>query len=143
MIGGSASQSSRAPGSSADLISRHPRWVAVGTPVAQGPPHRSQRAALPHWALTLGTNVKALFRPGMLNACVWEPSGNKATHPAPVHASSLAAPAEPASPVSRDLGTKRRDRIAVAGDGIVLSVPPDDAAEPSTLFGDRIMPASP
>src|SRR5437867_1680167 len=42
--------------------------VAVGTPVARRPPHRSRRAALPHRALTLGPGVKALFRPGMQNA---------------------------------------------------------------------------
>src|SRR5690606_15164674 len=28
--------------------------IAVGTSVAGGPPHRSQRAGLPHWAPTLG-----------------------------------------------------------------------------------------
>ena len=28
--------------------------VAVGTALAGGPPHRSQRAGLPHWAPTLG-----------------------------------------------------------------------------------------
>ena len=29
-------------------------WVAVGTPVARHPPHRSVREGLPHTALTLG-----------------------------------------------------------------------------------------
>jgi hypothetical protein len=34
----------------------HPEqtWVAVGTALAGGPPRRSQRAGLPHWAPTLG-----------------------------------------------------------------------------------------
>ena len=32
---------------------------AVGTPVARGPPHRSQRAELPHWAPTLGRRQTA------------------------------------------------------------------------------------
>ena len=31
-----------------------PAHVAVGTALAGGPPHRSQRAELPHWAPTLG-----------------------------------------------------------------------------------------
>jgi len=35
------------------------RWVAVGTPVAQRPPHRSVRAVLPHTALASGDNAKA------------------------------------------------------------------------------------
>ncbi len=33
---------------------------AVGTPVARGPPHRSQRAELPHWAPTLGRRQTAM-----------------------------------------------------------------------------------
>jgi hypothetical protein len=32
--------------------------VAVGTAIARRPPHRSQRAALPHWAPTLGHDAK-------------------------------------------------------------------------------------
>ena len=33
-----------------------PNWtrIAVGTEIAPRPPHRSQRAELPHWAPTLG-----------------------------------------------------------------------------------------
>jgi hypothetical protein len=31
--------------------------VGVGIVVAHNPLHRSQRAELPHWALTLGPNV--------------------------------------------------------------------------------------
>ena len=34
--------------------------VAVGTPVAEGPPHGSQRAQLAHWALASGRDDKAL-----------------------------------------------------------------------------------
>jgi len=40
--------------------------VAVGTAVPVGssrPPHRSQRAALPHWALTSESSIKPLLRP--------------------------------------------------------------------------------
>jgi hypothetical protein len=49
-----------------------PMWmlllrVAVGTPVARRPPHRSQRALLTHWAPASGANVEAHSRPGMLN----------------------------------------------------------------------------
>lgn len=36
--------------------------VAVGIPVAQYPPHRSQRALLTHWAPPSSTNVKAVTR---------------------------------------------------------------------------------
>jgi hypothetical protein len=48
---------------------RHsPSAVAVGTPVARGPPHRTRRAELPHRAPTSGRGVKAVGRPGMLDA---------------------------------------------------------------------------
>jgi hypothetical protein len=36
-------------------------FVAVGIPVARHPPHRSQRAAFPHWAPASGRNVQALL----------------------------------------------------------------------------------
>jgi hypothetical protein len=43
--------------------------VAVGIPVTRDPPHRSQRAELPHWAPTSDHGVIPLFRPGMQNLC--------------------------------------------------------------------------
>ena len=41
--------------------------VAVGTAVADRPPHRSQRAGLPHWAPALGAGGESLLGPGMQN----------------------------------------------------------------------------
>jgi hypothetical protein len=35
------------------------RTIAVGMPVARHPPHRSQRAELPHWAPTSGNDAQA------------------------------------------------------------------------------------
>ena len=45
----------------------HPpsRSVAVGTAVAGRPPHRSQRAELPHWAPALGDGGESLLGPGV------------------------------------------------------------------------------
>src|SRR5262245_20969394 len=59
-----------APPSVAESVPR----VATATPRGRGrdglspvgssrPPHRSQRAALPHWALTSGSSIKTLLRP--------------------------------------------------------------------------------
>jgi transketolase len=45
--------------------------VAVGTALTGGPPHRSQRAGLPHWAPTSGVGVKAHTGPGMRDADGW------------------------------------------------------------------------
>jgi hypothetical protein len=51
-------------------VLQRPLWQsragsAVGTPVARGPPRRSQRAALPHWAPALGHDAQALIRVGV------------------------------------------------------------------------------
>ena len=43
----------------------HPESVAVGTAVAGRPPHRSQRAELPHWAPALGDGGESLLGPGV------------------------------------------------------------------------------
>jgi hypothetical protein len=47
--------------------------IAVGTAIAGGPPHRSQRAELPHWAppLGFGSGVESLFGIGVLDAGGW------------------------------------------------------------------------
>ena len=45
--------------------------VAVGTALAGGPPHRSQRAGLPHWAPASGSGCEALLRKGMYHAGSW------------------------------------------------------------------------
>jgi Transposase, Mutator family len=39
--------------------------IAVGTALAGGPPHRSQRALLTHWAPALGDGVKTDGGPGV------------------------------------------------------------------------------
>jgi hypothetical protein len=36
--------------------------IAVGTALTGGPPHRSQRAELPHWAPASGSGVEACLR---------------------------------------------------------------------------------
>jgi hypothetical protein len=45
--------------------------IAVGTALASGPPRRSQRALLTHWAPALGSGVEAHVREGMLHAGGW------------------------------------------------------------------------
>jgi hypothetical protein len=42
--------------------------IAVGTALAGGPPHRSQRAELPHWAPASGANVEAHLGIGVQDA---------------------------------------------------------------------------
>ncbi|MCA1601338.1 MAG: hypothetical protein LC776_06740, partial [Acidobacteria bacterium] len=42
-----------------------PAWIAVGTALAGGPPRRSQRALLTHWAPASGGGVEAHVGEGM------------------------------------------------------------------------------
>jgi len=51
--------------------------VAVGTALEGGPPLRSQRAGLPHWAPASGSDGQALGREGVHHAGWWEPSSSK------------------------------------------------------------------
>src|SRR5262245_20790510 len=45
--------------------------VAVGTALTSGPPHRSQRAELPHWAPVSGFGGEAYVRVGMHHTSLW------------------------------------------------------------------------
>ena len=65
--------------------------IAVGTAVAGGPPRRSQRALLTHWAPALGAGVKSLLWIGVHDLGRRQPSRRDAVHPRPVQARALAA----------------------------------------------------
>lgn len=58
---------------------RHP--IAVGTTLSGGPPHRSQRAALPRWAPASGDGIESHPREGMMHSGRREPLGRDAVHP--------------------------------------------------------------
>ncbi len=62
----------------------------VGTALAGGPPDRSQRAELPHWAPALGAGVKPDVRPGMHDPGCREPPRFEPAHPLPGQAVTLA-----------------------------------------------------
>ena len=68
--------------------------MAVGTALSGGPPHRSQRAELPHWAPASGTNVEAHLGIGVQDASRGKPSSGEALHPLPGEAVALAAAPE-------------------------------------------------
>src|ERR1700730_18950698 len=97
--------------------------VAVGTALAGGPPHRSKRAGLRHWAPASGTNVEAHTGPGMHDAGARKPSFSKPVHALPVEAMALAAAPQRPVPVPDDLVPEGLHRFDVAGHGVVNEVP--------------------
>jgi hypothetical protein len=96
--------------------------VAVGTPVAQGPPRRSQRAELPHWAPTSGDGVKALARPGMQDSWIGQPSANEALHARPGVSALLASTPQRRVPQAGQTFTEVRHGRAVPRHSVVLVV---------------------
>src|SRR5437667_7451778 len=66
--------------------------VAVGTAIARRPPHRSQRAELPHWAPTLGHDAEPHVGEWMPHACGWQPIVDQSFHSLPCQPADLAPP---------------------------------------------------
>src|SRR5881628_1969494 len=93
--------------------------IAVGTALAGGPPGRSQRALLTHWAPDLGAGVESLIGPGVRDAGGREPSLRVAAHPLPVEAVALAAAPKRPVPVPHELVTESHYLVDVAGHGVV------------------------
>src|SRR6266508_1622064 len=110
--------------------------IAVGTALAGGPPRRSQRALLTHWAPDLGSGVKALIGPGMGIAGGREPPIRVAAHLLPVHAVSLAAAPQRPVPVPRELVAEGRHLVDVARDRVVGEVASHHRPEPASLCLD-------
>lgn len=105
---GSVSYSSSAMGTS----------VAVGTTLAfrfGPPPHRSQRAGLPHWALALGRDREAFVGPGMNDVDRGEPAINGPTHSVPGDRPTLASPPERAIPVLGYPGLNASSALMLVG----------------------------
>ena len=80
--------------------------IAVGTALAGGPPHRSERAELPHSAPTSGSSDKAQLRVRMQDLGRREPSGCEPVHSRPVDPSPLAPAPQRLVPVASHLRPK-------------------------------------
>src|SRR6266542_2005208 len=134
--------SSSAAASSSTSSASTAATIAVGTALAGGPPRRSQRALLTHWAPDLGASVESLVGPGMGDVDGREPSVRVAAHPLPVEAVSLAAAAERPVPESHDLATEGLHLVDVAGHGVVGEMSSHDAREPASLCFEGPMASS-
>ena len=60
-----------------------PAHFAVGTALTGGPPHRSQRALLTHWAPTSGHDAQSLFGVRVQNTNRWKPAVGQTVQCAP------------------------------------------------------------
>ncbi len=101
---------------------KNDNWV--GTPVARRPPHRSQRAELPHWAPALGKDAQTLLRIGMPDLGVWEPAFDKPAQPLPIASGSLTPPVQALEPESTHIEAERIQGSAVVWNTIIVIVPP-------------------
>ena len=76
----------------------HHCCVAVGTALSGGPPRRSQRAELPHWAPTLGDDAQAVFRIRMADTGRWDVQLGKSGHSGLEPTGPLATPPKRTEP---------------------------------------------
>ncbi len=106
-----------------------PQWIylitiAVGMPVSRHPPHRSQRAELPHWAPALGKDAQSLLWIGMADYWVGEPPFDNTLHSLPVDSGFLAPSAERSEPESAHVISEGVHGSAISRDPIVIIVAP-------------------
>ena len=117
--------------------------IAVGTALAGGPPRRSQRALLTHWAPASGANDEAFVGVGVQDAGWREPPRRETVHPVPVQVASLAAAPQSRAPVPGHLSPEGPDGPDVAGHRVVGHVAAHHAAQPPPLLRDGLVPALP
>jgi len=111
-------------------------------PITEHPLHGSQRAELPHWALTSGNDAKSPQGIGVAYASGWQPALNEPLHSFPGDSTVLTSPSEDVMPVADDLETKNEQGMAVHGHSVILDVPSNNRAEPLAHRRNRVVHAS-
>src|SRR3954468_12562418 len=86
------------------------------------PPHRSERAELPHSASTSGSIVKAVPWIGMDHTRVRKPVLAQTVHPFPNRSRALAASPEGVPPGAKDLGAESAEATHVGGHSVIREV---------------------
>src|SRR6266478_1061099 len=117
--------------------------VGVGTRVASRPLHGSGQAALPHPALALGHDRKALQRVLMTDTSRREPLRDHAAHKRPRDARGLTPPRERLPPQPAEGMAEPAQRVRVQGHAVVLAVPPNHRAQIRAHLADRVVQALP
>ncbi len=118
---------------SPEMLSMSRVAIAVGTALTGGPPRRSQRAELPHWAPALGIWRRSAPQGRGASRGRAQPSRGEWVHPVPGEAGSLAATPQRPIPAPGHLKAKRRHRFDVAGHGVVGGVASHHAGQPCSL----------
>src|ERR1700750_2427888 len=113
--------------------------VAVGTTIADRPPHRSVRARLRIRLLRRMSGVEACIGIGMQDARLWNPSVQQWGESFPPHLCSLTAPDEntPPHPVNTSLKDAQLSRVA--GHSMVLVAAQHNSPTPCTRCARPIM----
>src|SRR5882762_8590294 len=113
--------------------------VAVGTTIADRPPHRSVQARLRIRLLPWMISGKARIRIGMQNAGLRNPPEQEWGETLPAHSRALTATDEDASPQSTNATTENAQLSRVARNGMVLVVAQHNLPKPCTDRGRAIM----
>src|SRR6266853_2674831 len=118
-----------------------PFWitVAVGTTIADRPPHRSVQARLRIRLLPWMSSGEARIRIGMQNAGLRNPPDQEWGETLPAHSRALTATDEDAPPQPTNAATENAQLSRVARNGMVLVVAQHNLPKPCTDRGRAIM----
>src|SRR5580700_4966747 len=111
---------------------------SLGAPRTE-PYGRNSRIRLPPWVF----DAEALSGPGMGYPGFGQPAVRQSVHVCPRRSILLAAPAQGAAPEFDDMVTECREGTTVGGHGVVGEEAPHHRPQPSSLFRDVLVPASP
>ena len=115
--------------------------VAVGMPVSRHPPHRSQRAELPHWAPTSGCDVKPLVWIWVYGFVGGYPRLDQSLEPFPRQFTGFMATApQGTKPSPNNLSSKRIRTASVSGHPKVVEMSLYHRPYPFPLFRDWVVP---
>jgi hypothetical protein len=91
----------------------------------------------------LGSEGKALLRPGVKNAGAGQEAPDDPEHLLPGDVAFVTAPAQAAPPHAGHLVVESLQGVEVQGHRVVVEVPTEDRGQPFTHLGDGVVPAPP
>ncbi len=113
--------------------------VGVGMTITDHPLHRSQRGGLPHWALALGHNEKALFRVRSNDPERRHTAEPEFFHALPCQPVFLTTASEGPVPVPNQAADKGTQGWSIARLPVVLKMSLEDGADVETLLRNGLV----